>query len=210
MGRRSIPFGLLAIGAVVLASRAWSADGLGRSVAAEATLFVAPGGSDDWSGRRATPAADGSDGPLATVAKAVERSRQDGNEHSRRLEAKTDQEELTTLSYRPEDLGAGLDVQNAELTIYHMWDESVGQRGKHHAGRLPARRAPTPPGQFRMAARRPRVDRLRKWPRAVWSDQSGSPAAAAGTRRQHGRSTGNDALTRHGKICPPWSDRGGT
>ncbi len=33
--------------------------------------------------------------------------------------------ELTTLRYRPGDLGAWLDLRNAELTIYHQWDESV-------------------------------------------------------------------------------------
>ena len=35
------------------------------------------------------------------------------------------QEELNTLTYRPEDLGAWLDARNAEVTVYHMWDESV-------------------------------------------------------------------------------------
>ncbi len=34
-------------------------------------------------------------------------------------------EELTTLKYRPEDLGPWLDVNNAEINIYHMWDESL-------------------------------------------------------------------------------------
>ena len=34
-------------------------------------------------------------------------------------------EELTTLVYRPGDLGPWLEVRNAELTVYHMWDESV-------------------------------------------------------------------------------------
>ncbi|MFP4057290.1 MAG: right-handed parallel beta-helix repeat-containing protein [Candidatus Brocadiia bacterium] len=33
--------------------------------------------------------------------------------------------ELTTLRYKPDDLGPWLDVANAELTVYHMWDESV-------------------------------------------------------------------------------------
>jgi len=33
--------------------------------------------------------------------------------------------ELTTLKYRPEDLGPWLDVNNAEVTVYHMWDESL-------------------------------------------------------------------------------------
>jgi hypothetical protein len=34
-------------------------------------------------------------------------------------------EELTTLKYRADNLGPWLDVNNAELTIYHMWDESL-------------------------------------------------------------------------------------
>ncbi|MBN2313289.1 MAG: right-handed parallel beta-helix repeat-containing protein [Sedimentisphaerales bacterium] len=34
-------------------------------------------------------------------------------------------EELTTLKYQPGDIGPWLDVNNAELTIYHMWDESL-------------------------------------------------------------------------------------
>lgn len=34
-------------------------------------------------------------------------------------------DELTTLEYRAEDLGPWLDINNAELTIYHMWDESL-------------------------------------------------------------------------------------
>lgn len=38
---------------------------------------------------------------------------------------KPTEQELTTLVYRPEDLGPWLDIANAELTVYHMWDESV-------------------------------------------------------------------------------------
>lgn len=38
---------------------------------------------------------------------------------------KPTQEELTTMQYKPEDLGPWLDINNAELTIYHSWDESV-------------------------------------------------------------------------------------
>ena len=34
-------------------------------------------------------------------------------------------EELTTLKYRPDELGPWLDINNAELTVYHMWDESL-------------------------------------------------------------------------------------
>ena len=40
-------------------------------------------------------------------------------------------EELTTMKYRPEDLGPGLDVHNAEVTVYHMWDESVVGIARH-------------------------------------------------------------------------------
>jgi Right handed beta helix region len=38
---------------------------------------------------------------------------------------KPTREELTTLKYRPEDIGPWLDVNNAEISIYHMWDESL-------------------------------------------------------------------------------------
>lgn len=38
---------------------------------------------------------------------------------------KPTKEELTTLKYRPGDLGPWLDVNNAEITVYHMWDESM-------------------------------------------------------------------------------------
>jgi hypothetical protein len=34
-------------------------------------------------------------------------------------------EELTTLKYNPKDLGPWLDINNAEITVYHMWDESL-------------------------------------------------------------------------------------
>ena len=34
-------------------------------------------------------------------------------------------EELTRMKYSPEDLGPWLDIKNAELTVYHMWDESL-------------------------------------------------------------------------------------
>ena len=33
--------------------------------------------------------------------------------------------ELTTMRYRDGDLDAGFDVRNAELTLYHCWDESM-------------------------------------------------------------------------------------
>lgn len=34
-------------------------------------------------------------------------------------------EERMTLKYNPEDIGASLDVKNAEVRLYHMWDESL-------------------------------------------------------------------------------------
>lgn len=34
-------------------------------------------------------------------------------------------EELTQLKYKPEDLNSRLDINNAEITVYHMWDESL-------------------------------------------------------------------------------------
>lgn len=40
-------------------------------------------------------------------------------------ERKPTAEELTTLKYQPADLGPWLDLNNAELTVYHMWDESM-------------------------------------------------------------------------------------
>ncbi|MBN2310862.1 MAG: right-handed parallel beta-helix repeat-containing protein [Candidatus Hydrogenedentes bacterium] len=38
---------------------------------------------------------------------------------------KPTEEELTRLAYRPEDLGPWLDIKNAEITVFHMWDESM-------------------------------------------------------------------------------------
>jgi hypothetical protein len=38
---------------------------------------------------------------------------------------KPTKEELITLKYRPGNLGPWLDINNAEVTIYHMWDESM-------------------------------------------------------------------------------------
>lgn len=35
------------------------------------------------------------------------------------------EEELTTLHYKAGDLGEWLDVNNAEITLYHQWDESM-------------------------------------------------------------------------------------
>ncbi len=52
-------------------------------------------------------------------------------------ERKPTREELTTMPYDPQDIPATLDVKNAEVRLYHMWDESlVGVRAndtEHHA-----------------------------------------------------------------------------
>ena len=45
-------------------------------------------------------------------------------------------EELTTLQYRTGDLGDWLETTNAEITVFHMWDEScVGVAGHYLARR---------------------------------------------------------------------------
>ena len=60
-------------------------------------------------------------------------------------------EELTTLKYRPEDIGPWLDVNNAEINIYHMWDESlVGLAAMDAESRTLTFASPSghPPGAF--------------------------------------------------------------
>jgi len=193
------------------------------------TFFVAPNGSDSWSGRKPAPNADRTDGPFAALATACAAARQMGTKLPRKIVIETGQyflnkplvltdkdtgltieaaagarvclyggrkitgwkkdggklysaalpgvrqrkwdfralvvngrfcrrarlpekgsfthqstfnvpwmtttgggwkrkptnEELTRLKYRPEDLGGWLDINNAELTVYHMWDESL-------------------------------------------------------------------------------------
>ncbi|NLF69093.1 MAG: right-handed parallel beta-helix repeat-containing protein [Candidatus Anammoximicrobium sp.] len=212
---------------LIAVSLAFSA--VAPSASAETVLFVSPQGNDAWSGRVATPAADGADGPLASLHKAVESLRQQAVGQPRRIvlqpggyylerpvdlgpagsgltieaakdaravlyggrrisgwrrdgqqlwaadlpevksgkwdfrmlavadrlcprarlpkegtfshlsefnvpwmsttgggwQRKPTAEELTTMKYRLEDLGPWLDVKNAEVTVYHMWDESV-------------------------------------------------------------------------------------
>jgi len=63
---------------------------------------------------------------------------------------KPTKEELNTLKYRPEDLGP-LDVNNAEITVYHMWDESlVGLSGIDTESHTLVFSSPSshPPGAF--------------------------------------------------------------
>jgi hypothetical protein len=60
-------------------------------------------------------------------------------------------EELTTLNYRPGDLPAGLEVRDAEITVYHMWDESCVGIASHEPDEGSLKLAPAtghPPGAF--------------------------------------------------------------
>jgi len=64
---------------------------------------------------------------------------------------KPTKQELNTLKYRPEDLGPWLDVKNAEITVYHMWDESlVGLSGIDTESKTLTFSSPSshPPGAF--------------------------------------------------------------
>jgi len=60
-------------------------------------------------------------------------------------------DELTTLVYDPQDIPATLDVRNAELRVYHMWDESLVGVASNDAERHTLRfstPAKSPPGAF--------------------------------------------------------------
>ena len=60
-------------------------------------------------------------------------------------------EELTHMRYQSEDLGPWLDVNNAELTIFHAWDESlVGLTAIDHEQQVLTFANPSqhPPGAF--------------------------------------------------------------
>ena len=64
---------------------------------------------------------------------------------------KPTQLELTSLSYKPADLGAWLEPRDAEITIYHMWDEScVGVASNDAEKHILTLAPPTghPPGAF--------------------------------------------------------------
>lgn len=66
-------------------------------------------------------------------------------------ERKPTPEELTTMRYAAGDLGEWLDIRNAEVTVYHMWDESLVTLRALDAGtRTLAFTAPAghPPGAF--------------------------------------------------------------
>jgi len=66
-------------------------------------------------------------------------------------ERKPTVEELTTMRYRPQDVGMWLDPRNAEVTVYHMWDESlVGVKANDYRTKTMTFAAPAghPPGAF--------------------------------------------------------------
>jgi hypothetical protein len=64
---------------------------------------------------------------------------------------KPTEEELSTLTYKEGDLGDWLDVRGAEVTVQHMWDESVVGVTSHDAAARTLKLAPLPghpPGAF--------------------------------------------------------------
>jgi hypothetical protein len=66
-------------------------------------------------------------------------------------ERKPTQDELTTLKYRAGDLPAGLEITNAEITVFHKWDESCVGVAQQDISNQPLRLAPPaghPPGAF--------------------------------------------------------------
>jgi len=68
-------------------------------------------------------------------------------------ERKPTQEELTTMRYDPKDVPASLEVKNAEVRVYHMWDESmVGVARNDTDGHtlIFSTPAKSPPGAFRV------------------------------------------------------------
>jgi hypothetical protein len=66
-------------------------------------------------------------------------------------ERKPTREELTTMPYDPKDIPATLDVRNAEVRLYHMWDESLVGVERNELERhalIFAQPAVSPPGAF--------------------------------------------------------------
>lgn len=66
-------------------------------------------------------------------------------------ERKPTDEELTTLVYDPKDLPASLEARNAEVRVYHMWDESLCGVSRVDAQRhalVFSNPAKSPPGAF--------------------------------------------------------------
>ena len=84
-------------------------------------------------------------------------------------ERKPTKEELTTLKYKEGDLGPWLDVRNAEVTVYHAWDDSmVGIKAIDPAARTLTFSSPAghPPGAFGSW-----IDRARTY--VVWNTREG-------------------------------------
>ena len=67
--------GVLALAACTIDSASTSAAEVAPGVLPAAQVYVAPRGNDAWSGRFAEPNAVGTDGPVATLGKAVELAR---------------------------------------------------------------------------------------------------------------------------------------
>ncbi|MBU0608422.1 MAG: right-handed parallel beta-helix repeat-containing protein, partial [Armatimonadetes bacterium] len=66
-------------------------------------------------------------------------------------ERKPTQQELTTMRYKAGDIGPWLSARNAEVTVYHMWDESmIGLTAHDSATRALTFSSPSghPPGAF--------------------------------------------------------------
>ena len=66
-------------------------------------------------------------------------------------ERKPTHDELTTLKYRAGDLPADLDLANAEITVFHKWDESCVGIAHHDVTNQVLRLAPAtghPPGAY--------------------------------------------------------------
>ena len=104
-------------------------------------------------------------------------------------------EELTTLKYKPEDLGPWLDTNNAELVIFHMWSESLVGVAANDTSTLTRLRfktkANSPPGSFR-------VNRY-----VVYNVPRGDEAAGPVVPGPHGRSRGLLAAARPGHEQGP-------
>lgn len=68
-------------------------------------------------------------------------------------ERKPTDQELTTMAYDPKDVPPTLDVRNAEVRVYHMWDESLVGVARNDAARhelIFSTPAKSPPGAFQV------------------------------------------------------------
>ena len=94
--------------------------GSASRAAAKNPLFVSPQGNDAWSGRSTAPADDGSDGPLATLHKAVESSRQHAAGQPRRIVLQAGEYYLDQpVDLGPDDAGLTIEpVEEAEVVLY--------------------------------------------------------------------------------------------